>query len=421
MFHEQVIGTPSANLDLFLFGERAARSLVVSHAAGCGFALMEGVMGYYDGVGCTEQASSYAVSRALRTPAVLVLGGGASLSLAAQAKGMASFRPDSGIAGIVFNRISPALYPALKAAIEAETGLPVYGYLPYLPDCKLESRHLGLVTPDELGGLRDWAVRLAEQAEKTLDVDGLLALAHTAPPLEAEDPAAVFPELAPYLYPEGKSIPVAIARDKAFCFYYEPSLALLEALGIEWVPFSPLADQALPDGVCGLYLGGGYPELYARELSENTAMRRAVREAVGNGLPCIAECGGFLYLHASLEGADGAEWPMSGVISARAYRGKRMRGFGYVRLTAEKETLLCDPGDSIRSHEFHYWQSGSPGDACRAEKAARPEGWHCVHAADTLWAGFPHLHFYANPKFARRFLQKCRAYGYGWQRGMPEL
>ncbi|MFQ8760778.1 MAG: hypothetical protein ACLSAF_16440 [Intestinimonas sp.] len=152
-----------------------------------------------------------------------------------------------------------------------------------------------------------------------------------------------------------------MARDNAFCFYYEDGLAELRRQGAELVEFSPMEDTALPAGACGLYLGGGYPELYARRLSENIAMRKAVRKAVLGGMPCVAECGGFLYLHQSMEGSDGESYPMANVLEARAYRTDRMGRFGYVTLTAEKDNLLCRAGETLPGHEFHYWESTDPG------------------------------------------------------------
>ena len=285
MFHSEIIGAKSRNLDLFFLGRDTARYLLEKNSRGSGLALIEGVMGYYDGIGLSADASAYDLARATGTPAVLVLDGrGRALTAAAAVKGMRDFRPDSGIRGVILNRVSPMLYPRLKEAIEGETGVTVYGYQPNLPGCALESRHLGLVTAAEVAGLREKLSALAAQAEKSVDIDGLLALAASAPALDAAAPALPPPV-------EGRPR-IAVARDKAFCFYYADGLELLETLGAELAEFSPLADESLPEGACGLYLGGGYPELFAGALAANAPMREAVRAAVAGGLPTVADGGG---------------------------------------------------------------------------------------------------------------------------------
>ena len=401
MFHTEIIGVPSRNLDLFFLGEDTTRSLLGEN--GGNLAVIEGVMGYYDGIGTGSDAGAYHLARATDTPAVLVLDSrGRSLTAAAVVKGMKDFRPDSHIAAVILNRISPMLYPRLKEVIEAETGLLVLGYLPNCPDCALESRHLGLVTAKEVGDLKEKLQRLAEQAEETVDLDGLLALAQSAPALAAEPMALPAPiESRPR---------IAVAKDKAFCFYYADGLKLLEKLGAELVEFSPLTDRELPKDTAGLYLGGGYPELYARELSENTAMLACLRTAIDGGLPTVAECGGFLYLHRTLADEAGHPWPMVGAIDADAVPTHRLSRFGYVTLTAVNDGLLGPAGAQIPAHEFHYWESSAPGAAFHAQKPQSSRGWDCAYHTDTLYAGFPHFHFCAARSAAERFVGHCETY-----------
>ena len=403
MFHSEIIGAKSRNLDLFFLGRDTARYLLEKNSRGSGLALIEGVMGYYDGIGLSADASAYDLARATGTPAVLVLDGrGRALTAAAAVKGMRDFRPDSGIRGVILNRVSPMLYPRLKEAIEGETGVTVYGYLPNLPGCALESRHLGLVTAAEVAGLREKLSALAAQAEKSVDIDGLLALAASAPALDAAAPALPPPV-------EGRPR-IAVARDKAFCFYYADGLELLEALGAELAEFSPLADEALPEGTCGLYLGGGYPELFAGALAANAPMREAVRAAVAGGLPTVAECGGFLYLNRLLSDGEGRDWPMAGALPGRAANTGRLGRFGYVTLTAKKDGLLCQAGESFPAHEFHYWDSTTPGTDFHAQKPQSDRGWDCAFHTPTLYAGFPHFHFWAAPSAARNFVAAARRY-----------
>ena len=410
MFHSEVIGAKSRNLDLFFLGRDTTRALLYENGSTGGVSIIEGVMGYYDGIAMTSDASAYDLARETGTPAVLVLDGrGRALSAAAQVKGMATFRPDANIQGVLLNRISPMLYPRLKEAIERETGIHVYGFLPERPDCALESRHLGLVTAAEVAGLKEKLSVLAGLVREHVDLDGLLALAHSAPDLDA----------APMALPEPAAWRprIAVARDHAFCFYYADALHLLERLGADLVEFSPLRDNALPEGCAGLYLGGGYPELYTRELSENTAMRRAIREVIGAGMPTIAECGGFLYLHDTLEDEGGTARPMAGVIHAPATRTDRLRRFGYVTLTARTDGLLGPAGMSLPAHEFHYWESGAPGTDFSAQKPQSQRGWDCAYHTKTMYAGFPHFHLCAAPDAAGRYVKKCAEYDFQKKKG----
>jgi len=397
MFHSEVLGLKSRNLDLFLMGEEAClRSLWEN---GGGLSVIEGAMGYYDGIAMSQEASAYQLSRLTRTPAVLVLDGrGQALSAAAVVKGFVTLRPDAPIRGVIFNRVSPMLYPRLREAVERETGVRAYGFLPECPDCTLESRHLGLVTAAEVAGLEEKLGRLAELARKYIDLSGLRTLAESAGPLEVPPPLTL-PAV------EGRPR-IAVARDRAFCFYYADALTLLERLGAELVPFSPLTDRGLPEGCGGLYLGGGYPELYAQELAENSSMLRDVREAVEGGLPTIAECGGFLYLHRVLADDAGRPWTMTGVLPAEARNAGRLSRFGYVTLTAKQGGLLGPPGMQVRGHEFHYWDSTEPGGDFQAVKPLSNRGWRCGVHREGLYAGFPHFHFCGCPEVGRRFLIK---------------
>ncbi len=403
MFHTAVTGVRARNLDLFLMGEAAVRrSLWVNTRTG-GPAVLEGAMGYYDGIAMTGEASAWDLARVTGTPAVLVLDArGRALSAAALVKGFLAFRPDSCIKGVIFNRISPALYPRLRDCVEGETGVKALGFLPECPQAALESRHLGLVTADEVTHLREKLRALGALAQRHLDLDGLLDLAASAPPL-TEVPPPVAPVTA------GKPL-IAVARDKAFCFYYADALALLEELGAGLAFFSPLAGSELPPGTRGLCLGGGYPELYAQALAKNAPMRAAIRRAVLGGMPAIAECGGFLYLHQTLADGAGEAHPMADVIPAGAQNGGKLSRFGYVTLEARRGGLLCEAGERLPAHEFHYWESGQPGEDFYAQKPKSSRGWPCGLHTETLYAGFPHLHLCGAPGAAARFVAACARY-----------
>ncbi len=395
MFHSRVIGAKSANLDGFFFSPNTLRHLLAKNGGGRDVSVIEGAMGFYDGAGlASTRASAWETARSTDTPVVLVIPArGAALSVLAVIQGFLDFQGDSGVRGVLLNRCAASTYRALAGAIRERFGgraEPV-GFLPELPACTLESRHLGLVTAGEVEGLREKLDILARQAEETVELDRLLELAASAPPVAWEP--VVLPRLEP--------VRIAVARDRAFCFYYEDSLEALAEMGAELVPFSPLEDAALPAHVQGLYLGGGYPELYARQLSGNGSMRRSVRAALEGGLPCIAECGGFMYLTEGIGEAD-----MAGVLPGRCFDAGRLTRFGYVTLRAKKDSLLCRAGETIRGHEFHHWDARCPGGDFWAEKPSG-RGWDCAVATDRLYAGYPHFHFYANPASAARFYETC--------------
>ena len=376
MFHQQMLGVPSRNLDLFLQGEAGVRRTLSRQTAE--LALVEGAMGFYDGVKGTDQASAWALADAADIPAVLVLcPKGASLTLAAQIRGLQAFRSPSHIAGLLLNNCKTSLYAHLKPILERETALPVLGYLPPMEEAVLDSRHLGLLTAGEVESLAGRFEAIARQMERTAEIGALLALA-------GEAPECVPPPPCPH-----PRCNIAAARDEAFCFCYEDNLDFLRESGAELTFFSPLRDPALPPDVDGLYLPGGYPELYARQLSENRSMRETIRGAVKAGLPAVAECGGFLYLQKTLEDDRGGVWPMTGVLPGDGYKTGRLQRFGYKNLTAQEDSLLFRAGESVPVHEFHYWDCTRPGPVL----------------GETIYAGFPHLHFGGELPLAERFAE----------------
>ena len=396
MFHSRIIGAKSSNLDLFFFEENTAKYLLARNSSDCDVGIIEGVMGYYDGMGLTgTKASSYEVAQVTDTPTVLVVNAkGASLSVLATIHGFLTFCPNSRIQGVILNQCSPMTYGTLAKEIlkRFDGKVQPLGYLPKMEDCSLESRHLGLVTAAEVEGLKEKMMMLAEQAEKTIDIDALLRLAGSANDLVYEPVV-----LQKYETP----VRIAVAKDKAFCFYYDDSLQALLDMGAELVEFSPLMDTALPEDIHGLYLGGGYPELYAEQLSNNKSMLQSIRTALENSLPCIAECGGFMYLTQSVAGV-----PMVGVLPGECFDTRKLTRFGYVTLKAKADNLLCKAGEEIRGHEFHHWDVKEPGNGFTASKSSG-KSWDCVVATDYLYAGYPHFHFYANPAFAKGFYETC--------------
>lgn len=399
MFHRKVLGVPSCNIDPFFTDENMTRCLLARRAAGAQLTVLEGVMGYYDGLGGqSERASSYEAARVTASPVVLTVDGkGASVSLAALVKGIAEYRADSNVQGILLNRVSAGYYPRLKELLERECQIPVLGYLPELPELEVPSRHLGLVSPEELQAFDGWISRVADELEKSAELEKLFALAEAAPDLVYEEPS--IPRLP------GR-VRIGIARDEAFSFYYKENLELLERMGAELVGFSPIHDGALPEKLDGLLLGGGYPELYAEELERNLSMRESIRGAVREGLPCLAECGGFLYLQEKLEGADGVSRDMAGALCGKGFRTDRLCRFGYVEVETRTAGVLGDKGQRLKGHEFHRWDCTENGDDALAGK---PMGktYHCMVHSNTLAAGFPHFYYYSNPQAAYAFLYRC--------------
>lgn len=399
MFHSKVIGAKSRNLDVFMLGKGTVRFLAAKNACEMDVSVFEGAMGFYDGMGKTAEASAYDLARTCDVPVVLVVNGkGAALSIAAQIKGFKEFRQDSHIMGAILNNVNPMSYAYYKEVIEAESGVKLLGYFPVLENCNFESRHLGLVTAEEIGDLQAIVDRLALQAEKSLDLEGLLEIARGTSNLE----------YAPQNVEALGKVKLALAQDKAFCFYYQDALDLLGELGAELVPFSPIADKHLPE--CdGLILGGGYPELYAKQLAENTSLLSEIKTALVNGLPCFAECGGFMYLLECYV-TESATYNWVGAVQGETFMTKKLNRFGYVELTAQEDNVLCKAGESINGHEFHYSDSTNNGAGFLARKASGKGEWSCANVSATLYAGYPHIHLWGNPDFARNFVEACLAY-----------
>ena len=396
MFHSLVLGVSSRNLDLFLQGTDGIRR-TLARAEG-DLTVLEGAMGYYDGLGGTEEASAWQVADVTGTPAVLVLRPkGQSITLAAQVRGLMEFRRPGHIAGLLLTDCTSSLHAHLKPVLERETGLPVLGFLPPMPEAALESRHLGLVTAAEIADFSARFDAVAEALERHADLDRLLALC-----ADSVDITNRTTEVPPF------RCRIAVARDEAFSFYYEDNLdALLEA-GADPVFFSPIHDAALPEAD-GLYLGGGYPELHLPALSGNTAMLEQIRSAAARGVPLVAECGGFLYLQRAVRDRSGREWPMAGVLPGTGFPTDRLQRFGYLTVSPERDSLLFRAGEKIPAHEFHYWDCDGCGEDLSAGKRDG-RGWRFGFASRVLYAGFPHLHWGGGIPMARRFAEAAAMY-----------
>ncbi len=400
MFHRAVLGVESRSLDLFFSAPETVRTLYAKGAAGHGAAVCEGAMGFYDGLGgVSDRASAWHLADTLGLPVLLVVEPkGQSLTLAAELKGLNSFRTPSHIAGILLNNCTARMHALLAPMLEKETGLPVLGFLPKLPEAVIGSRHLGLYTAAEVENLQQKLALLADAAEEHIDWPRLLALCEKEPPA-----LPVQPETPP------ARVRIAVAQDEAFCFTYAETLEAFRDAGAEVVFFSPLRDTALPENIGGLYLPGGYPELHARELSENTSLLREIKQKIESGLPTAAECGGFLYLGQSLTDAEGQSWPMAGVLPGEAKDAGRLVRFGYAALSADSDSLLFRAGESFPIHEFHHWDSTVNGTALAAKKPVGGAEWRCGFVNEHFYAGFPHLYWAGTP-LPQRFAAAAENY-----------
>lgn len=404
MFHSKVIGTKSKNLDSYFNDDNTLKYLMAKSLDDIDISVIEGVMGFYDGLAGTKtKASSYDVAKITETPAILVVNcKGMSLSILPIIKGFMEYKANNNIKGVILNQMSSMIYGEIKALIEEELNIKVLGYVPKLDNLTLESRHLGLVTPDEITDIKEKLKKLANTLEETLDIDGIINLSKEANELTYTDIDV----------PKLNSNPkIAVAYDEAFCFYYEDNFNLLKEMGASIEFFSPLNDSKMPDGISGIILGGGYPELYAKRLSENKCMLEEIKKAIDNKMPTIAECGGFMYLNESMQGNDEVFYNMVGAISGESFKTPKLNRFGYIELESLEDNFLLKKGEKVLAHEFHYWDSTNCGEGFKAQKPFRKRNWNCINVTDNLFAGYPHIQYYSNINMAYNFIKACEKFG----------
>lgn len=405
MFHKQIIGVPSRNLDTFFSGPEQIRELYQMNSKETDdraeISVVEGVMGLYDGLGgIREEGSAYHLAEVLDIPIVLVLDAhGMGRSMIPLLFGFLKYDKSHLIRGVILNRTTPMFLQTIAPLIEQELKLPVLGCFPKTQKLVMPGRHLGLVMPDEIDDIRRQLHEAAVQLEKTVDIDRILAIAAEAGNIDdfsrktAEKPCA--------------DLRLAVAQDEAFCFYYEDNLRMLRENGVTIVCFSPIHDEALPQNIDGILLGGGYPELHARALAANEKMRKAIRDSITAGMPSVAECGGFMYLHDTLVDKTGASFGMAGVLPAECKDTGKLVRFGYVEIE-EKEAGWLPAATRIRGHEFHYYDSSDNGMDCVAQKPVTGRSWPCIHSAPEHWWGYPHLYYPSNPEFVYHFVAQMR-------------
>lgn len=411
-WHSRAAGRASRNLDLWTMGVDGVRAAFSDAAEDADIVLVEGVMGLFDGHRLGVAATSTAdVARLLGAPVLLVVDASrAGASVAALAHGFATYDPDVRVAGVVLDRFrADRERMAVQQAFD-RVSIPVLGWVPTSPEAQLGSRHLGLVQSEEDAAAAESSIEaLGRLVEQYVDLDAVFRAARRVEPLPPVRPTwTAYMAPAP---PDGRStLHIAVARDEAFSFYYADNLAALEDLGACVVPFSPLHDDALPEGIHGVYLGGGYPELYADRLSANGGMCTSIRAAAGAGVPVYAECGGMLYLLESLADSAGRVHPMAGVVPARAAMDSSLQRVGYVEATVATGGLLGEVDATVRAHEFRYSScepAAGPLPAWIVD--GEPRGFVVGPAANVV-ASYLHLNFAGCPQVAAAFIRACAAY-----------
>lgn len=407
MFHQKVIDIPSKNLDTFFTGEEETRKLFLEHRNEREFAVLEGVMGLFDGLGgMKEEGSTYHLAKVTKTPIILVVDAkGMGPSIIPLIHGFLEYDKEHLIKGVILNRMSKSYYETIKPIIEEELDVVVIGYFPDYKQFHIESRHLGLMLPHELENIKEQLKEVSEKLQNTVSIEKVIQIAREAKELESSYSRLHTKKDS---YSNEKPI-IAVARDEAFCFYYEDNIRLLQEYGAQIEYFSPIHDKKLPRRCSGILLGGGYPELYGEELSRNTDMLKILKSIIQSGIPVVAECGGFMYLHRRIVNKENQAYPMVGVIPADCYYTGKLVRFGYIELK-EKEINFLSGGEIIRGHEFHYYDSEMNGEDCLAIKPLTEKSYSCVISKENCFIGFPHLYYPSNPTFAERFVEKSKEY-----------
>ena len=413
MFHRTVLGIPSKNLDTFFTGEKMTADLFMESVENADISVMEGVMGLYDGLGgIRKEGSAYDLATVTDTPVILIVDAhGMGRSILPLIAGFLSYDTNHLIRGIILNRTSGAFFETIRPEIERSFPIAVLGYFPNQKDILLESRHLGLKRPEEIEKMAEMLAKTADMLEKTVDIDRLFAIAEGASELSddntLENGSSGDQKVA--LRETEKKPMIAVSRDEAFCFYYEDNLKALQRAGAEIVFFSPLHDSGVPKEADGLLLLGGYPELYAKELSENKPMLADIRKKAKSAMPIVAECGGFMYLHRTMEDMEHRIYEMAGLVPGECfYTGKLVR-FGYIELEEKKANFLPE-NVNIKGHEFHYFDSTANGDECVALKPVSEKKYDCIFDEKSCFVGFPHLYYPSAPQFAENFVKKAKNY-----------
>ena len=402
IYHKAMTGRNGIQLDSFLLSSETVRGVFEKHSETADISVVEGVMGLYDGLGYTTIGSTAEIAKLLGIPVVLVVNAkGMSASVAALIHGFQNFDRDIPLKGVIFSRVkNKMMYRHLKNVVEENTSVQCYGYLEEKEAFSFSSRHLGLDLQIEKEKLE----QLAEQALSTLDLDKLLVLARECTFQEGNRSCL-------RVQGQFKNLPIGVAMDEAFQFYYQDNLELLRHMGAEIVPFSPLRDKKLPEGIKGLYIGGGYPELYGKELEANRSLREEIYKKGEEGLPIYAECGGLMYLSQKLILQDSQAFDMVGIFQGSCQMTDSLRHFGYVTCKMEKDCILGKAGTEFRAHEFHYSKENLENETVIQVMKIRDNLvtalWDSGYVYKNVIGSYPHIHFLSNPSLAHNFLKSA--------------
>lgn len=407
-FHSFVTQRTSRNLDVWMLGEEMTRELFVKNASNADISVIEGVMGLYDGLGTEKDMGSTAhLSKVLGAPVILVVdGSGMSSSAAAIVTGYVKYDEDVNVAGVILNNMhGEKHYELLKEAIERDTGVPCVGYLNKNSSISLKSRHLGLVPSVEVDELGEKLDEVGRMVSETVELDRIIEIAKSAQNINEKvsrfDPVV------------NRPVRIALAKDNAFNFYYQDSLDLVSEMGAQLVEFSPMKDEKLPENIGGIILGGGFPEVFGKEIENNISMRKAIKSAIEDGMPVYAECGGLMYLCKNIRDLEDNSFEMCGIFPFESKMTKRLQRFGYVEVQARANTPISDEPERFKAHEFHrsVVEHGDEGDFAYNVQKARPGqthiNWACGHIYKNCLGAYAHVHFCTNVNLAKNFVVKC--------------
>lgn len=408
-FHAKAAGRDSYNLDTWLVPEERLASTFASLSEGADISIIEGVMGLYDG-GSKGVSSTAEIAKLLKAPVVLIINcQSIGTSAAAIALGYKMYDPEVQFAGVILNKLGSDKHEAMIRDAMEELGIPVLGALHRDQQLKTPERHLGLTPVTEIE-TKDLIRHMEEDAEKAISLEAVLCAARSAPDLQISEES---------LQEEVCPVRIGVARDSAFTFYYPTSLSALEKRGAQLISFSPLHDEEIPD-VDGLVFGGGFPEMFLQELSDNHSMIASIRNAAEKGMPVYAECGGLMYLCREIAGFGGESYSMAGLVPAVCRMEKTLQRVGYVTATPLRESICAIPGEALRGHEFHFstllpdtpdfpWAYELQGTR---QKEAHKEGY----AEGSVVASYLHMNFDGNPQAARHFMEACSIFRRKWRK-----
>ncbi len=400
MFHRFVCGKPSHNLDTFMVEPETIKYLFERNSAGSDISIVEGVMGLFDGLGSQHQGSTAYLSEILQAPVVLVLNAkGMSRSAAAMVSGYMNFEKNTRIQGVILNNVSGERhYSGLERAITENCNVRCLGYMPRNPEIEIGSRHLGLIPVEELPEFRNKLEIMGKMASDNIDLKAFLETAESFESSNIPDPGAE-------VQGTGDGLRIAMPMDRAFNFYYDDNLQLFKQAGVELVEFSPIEDKSLPENIDGLYLGGGFPEVFVKELNANQSMITDIRKRLKKGMPAYAECGGLMYLTKSIVNLDGSRHDVVGFFDCVSVMTKSLHRFGYVNV--EFEDI------EIRGHEFHHTKLEEINESefkylYNVSRVSADQNWRCGLSRKNVLAGYAHIHFYSNMEFFKKLIKRYR-------------